>query len=442
MINYFKRLLKKVLPESFILAFWHFPKAVIAALFYNFPAQKLVVIGIAGTKGKTTTCHLISQILEGADKKVAMISTALIKIYQKEELNKIKMTTPSPFFLQKFIKKAVRAGCQYLVLETSSHALVQHRTFGIPFKIVVLTNMMPDHLEYHKTKKTYSDSHQKMFSPCLKYLILNGDDSNLALFFKMPLSSGQKIIYGLEGQKTILATDIFLNFSGSSFKVKTPKDSIQINLPLLGKFNIYNALSAIAVGFSQNINLDIIKKALSRVTGIPGRMERIDCRQNFELIVDYAHSPDSLTNLFGAVSCLKKNNVITVFGACGERDVLQRPKMGKIIDQNSDYIIVTNDDPYGENPEKIAKEVMSGIRNKRFGQNLWKILDRKSAMKKAISLAQKNDLVLILGKGAEQWQVFKDKKIPWDDRENTRKILDRIPDKITVDKKEVKLNQK
>lgn len=408
------------------MSLWHYPKAVLAALFYNFPAKKLIVIAVAGTKGKTTTSHLIVRVLETAGKKTAMISTAALKIGSREELNSVKMTTPSPFFLQKFIKKAVKAGCQYLILETSSHALIQHRAFGIPFKVVVLTNLMPDHLEYHKTAKDYQLSHQKMISPELQYLILNGDDSNLEEFLKAPLPVGQKIIYGLENKKTIFAKDIYLDLVGSSFVVETPKGSIQINLPLLGKFNIYNTLAALSVAFSQNINLETAKIALEKFRGTPGRMEKIDEGQNFEVIVDYAHSPDSLTNLFEVVFSLKKNKVIAVFGACGERDAAQRPKMAEILEQNSDYIIITNDDPYGEDPEKITQDLVSGIKNKTLGQNFWKILDRRAAIEKAVSLAQKDDLVLILGKGAEQWQIFRDKKIPWDDRQITREILHKI----------------
>jgi UDP-N-acetylmuramoyl-L-alanyl-D-glutamate--2,6-diaminopimelate ligase len=421
-----KNFIKKILPESFILSLWHYPKAVLACLCYNFPARKLTVIGVAGTKGKTTTCHLVSQILEKAGKRVAMISSAILKINQEEGLNKIKMATPPPFFLQKFIKKASQSDCQYLVLETSSHALVQHRTFGIPFKIMVLTNMMPDHLDYHKTAQAYSRSHQKMISSRVQHLILNGDDPNLKEFLKLPLFSGQKIIYSLENKKTIFAKDIYLDLVGSSFVVETPQGSIQINLPLLGKFNIYNSLAALSVAFSQNINLETAKRALEKFRGVPGRMEKIDQGQDFEVIVDYAHSPDSLTSLFEVVSSLRKKKVITVFGACGDRDEKVRPAMGQILDQNSDYIVVTNDDPYNEEPEKIAKQLLSGIKNKTFNQELWKILDRKLAIEKAISLAQKDDLVLILGKGAEQWQIFKDKKIPWDDRKVTREILQKI----------------
>ncbi len=425
MINTIKKIIRKIISEKLIIIFWHLPQSFLAALVNNFPAKKIKVIGVAGTKGKTTTAFLISQVLEGSGKKVALISTALMKIGEKEELNKVKMTTPSPFFLQKFIKKAVKANCEYLVLETSSHALMQYRTLNIPFRIAVLTNMMPDHLEYHKTKEEYSESHFKMINSKLKYLILNGDDENLSNFINQPIDFSKKIIFGLNSKKNIIAKNIILDFNGSKFNIKTPKGSTDINIPLLGKFNVYNTLAAITVGIYENLELDIIRKTLSKISGVPGRVEKINCGQNFEVIVDYAHSTDSLTNFFDGVSCFKKNKVITVFGACGDRDPNTRPLMGTIIDKNSDYIIVTNDDPFTEDPEQIANNLLTGIKKKKNNENLWKILDRKLAIKKAISLAQKDDLVLILGKGAEQWQIFNNKKIAWDDREIVRKILNK-----------------
>jgi len=421
MISKIKKIIKKFLPEFLIIFFWHLPQSFLAALINGFPARKITVIGVAGTKGKTTTCNLISQLLEGAGQKTAMISTALVKIGSKTELNNIKMTTPSPFFLQNFIRKAVKEKCQYLVLETSSHALVQHRTLTIHFKIAVLTNMMSDHLEYHKTKEDYTNAHLKMLGSHLEYLIFNDDDPNLNKFKNLPLSSAKKITYSLENKKEILATNLSLNSKGSSFQLKSPQGLIEIKTPLLGKFNIYNSLAAIATALSQDVDLEIIKKIMSQIADTPGRMERINCGQKFEVIVDYAHSVDSLKNFFELVSSLGARKIITVFGACGDRDPTVRPSMGKIVEQNSDYIIVANDDPYSEDPEKIAQGLLEGM-TKKEGR-VWKILDRREAIKKAISLAQEGDLALVLGKGSEQWQVFKTQRIPWDDRQVIREIL-------------------
>ena len=418
-----KNFLKKLIPRSLLEKFWHYPKGVLASLIYGKPAKNLKVIGVAGTKGKTTTCHLIAHILEKNQKKVALISTASLKIGKKEKLNPLKMTTPSPFFLQKFIKEAVKKGCQYLVLETSSHALSQYRTFGIPFFVVVLTNLIPDHLEYHQNPKEYQEVHFKMINKSLKYLILNKDDPNLEKFLSYPMKFGEKITFGIEKDADISGKEIFLTQEGTSFKIKTKEGSISVNLNLLGKFNVYNVLAAVAVSLSQKIDLLKIKRSLEDFKGTPGRMEIIESKKNFKVIVDYAHSPESLKNLFEAIKPIKKGKIITVFGACGERDETKRPLMGEIIDKNSDYFIVTNDDPYSEDPEKIAKELISGIKTKKLNENLFKILDRKEAIKKGISLAKEGDLVLVLGKGAEQWQVFKDKKIPWDDRKIVKEIL-------------------
>jgi len=421
-----KNFLRKILPRSFLEKFWHYPKAALAAFIYGKPAKNLKVIAVAGSKGKTTTAHLIAHLLEKAQKKVALISTASLKIGKKEKLNDLKMTTPPSFFLQKFIKEAVKEGCQYLVLEVSSHALKQFRTFAIPFETIVLTNLFPDHLEYHPSKEDYQKTHLKLINPNLKYLIFNGDDPDIKKIFSFPLKKAQKISFGLDEKNDLLAQKINLTEKGISFELKTKKGSILINSPLLGKFNLYNLLGAAAFAISQNFNLSFIKEALESFSGAPGRGEVIETQKKFKVIVDYAHSPNSLKSLFEALKPVKKRKVIVVFGACGERDPKQRPLMGEIIDKNSDYFILTNDDPYSEDPEKIAKDLLSGIKRKKLNENLFKILDRKKAIEKAISLAQENDLVLILGKGAEQWQVFKDKKIPWDDRKIVKEILQKL----------------
>lgn len=422
-ISKIKNFLKKFIPHKIIIFLWHFPQALLANLIYQFPARNLYVIGVAGSKGKTTTAILLSKILEESGKEVAMFTTALLKIKELEELNKVKFTTPSPFYLQRFIFRAKKMGCKYLVLETTSHALSQFRVFGIPFKAVLITNLVPDHLDYHKTPQNYIITHQKMISRNLEHLILNADDPNSEYFFGLPIKNAKKLFYGIENKKEVFASDIVFNQKETIFNLKIQEEQIKITLPLLGKFNLYNALSAGAGATALSINLSQIKNALENIKQIPGRLEKINCGQDFEVIVDYAHSPDSLKKLFEAVSFLKTGRVITVFGACGERDEKVRPEMGKIIDDNSDIAIITNDDPYNEEPEKIAKQVISGIKNKIFGENFFKILERREAIKKAISLAQKNDIVLILGKGAEQWQVFKDKKIPWDDRKIVKEIL-------------------
>ena len=456
-----KSILRKILPYSIIL--WtHKIRAIAAVLIYGFPARKLIVIGVAGTKGKTTTCNLIAKILEESRHKVAMFSTANLKIGKKEWLNKTKMTTPSCFFIQKFLRQAVKEKCDYAIIVTSSHGLVQHRHFGIDYKIVILTNLMPDHLDYHKTFENYRDAHLKLFTSNLETLIINKDDNCLTFFLKFPAK--EKYIFSTTNNKQLTINDqqstnklseknyilfldsYFLNNNGSSFVVNISNAgnenfrSMKINLLLRGKFNIYNALAAISVGISQGIEFEKIKFALEKVKGVPGRLEKIEInnKQSFEVIVDYAHSPDSLKSFYETVTPNAKGKIIAVLGACGDRDKSVRPILGKLAAEYADLVIITNEDPYSEKPKDIIEQVVSGVeeavKSKVKSQKskvkfkikkYFEILDRREAIEKAIDLAEENDLVLITGKGAEQWIVSGNKKIPWDDREVAMEAIKR-----------------
>lgn len=390
--------LQKFTPLGLINCFWHKPKAILTSFIFHHPAKNLINIGVLGTKGKTTTAYLMAEILNQAGLKTALISTAALKIGDKEQMNPYKMTTPSPQPLNLFIKKAKENGCQALVLEISSHAIKQSRVWGIPFKILVVTNLVPDHLEYHKNSKDYLKTHLNFLKKNKKAVIVFNQDDKCSEEIKNQFPKA-------------------LPFSLNSHlreKLKT------IKTQLLGDFNISNMLAAITAIQALNINFSVIKQVLENIRTIPGRMEFIENKLGYQIIVDYAHSPFSLIKVFQAIQSLKRGKIITVFGACGERDRNQRPMMGKILDQYSDYIIVTNDDPYSEDSEQIAQDLIKGIYSQ---DKVIKILDRKTAIQKALQIAQINDWVLILGKGAEQWQIFKDKKIPWDDRQIVKQIL-------------------
>ena len=420
--------LKKLVPHSLTNTLWHYPQAVLANQYYHFPARKLKIIGVAGTKGKSTTCHLIARILEEAGYRVAMLSTTTIKCGHEQRLNHLKMTTPSVWFLQQFLAYCVAQKMDYVVLEVSSHALKQYRTHGINFHTVLLTNLTPDHQEYHPTPLDYQETHRKLITPSLRTLILNGDDpdtTSLSLHGRGLSPVGD---VGTSGEGVLI-------FHHGNDLAKFLE---QEKLPFLAGFNIYNGLAAATVTESLSVSREVIKKALQNPGTIPGRLEEINEGQPFSIIVDYAHSPVSLKALFEVMGSRKKNNTIVVFGACGERDPKARPLMGSVLDHGADIVIVTNDDPYGENPEKIAAELMSGIKHKQYAEvplplevelpniappTLYKILDRRTAIAKALSLAQPGDLVLILGKGAEQLQVIGGRKIPWDDRVVVREIL-------------------
>ncbi len=426
MLYKFKQLLRKIIPYKFILLTHKF-RAVLAALVYGFPGKKIRAIGVAGTKGKTTTVNMIAKILEESGHKVAMLSTANFQIGEKKWLNDVKLTTTSPFYFQRFLAKAVKEKCDYVIVEISSHGLVQYRHLGVPYKTVVLTNMMSDHLDYHKTYANYKNSHYALLTKNLENLIINYDDEDLRSFLEF--EKVKKYTFSLKGYKEvsgiklIRAADMVLREKETEFNIKTDKGQMAVRSSLIGEFNIYNSLAAAAVGLAENIKPIAIKKALESIENITGRLEKIDEGPDFEVIVDYAHSPDSLKKVYEAVKPYVKNKIIAVLGGTGDRDKTYRAKMGALAEECADIVIITNEDPYSEDPEDIMDQVMSGIKNKELNKNLFRISDRKEAIKKAINMAERDDLVMITGKGAEQFMICGEKKIPWDDREIARETL-------------------
>ncbi|NOQ68232.1 UDP-N-acetylmuramoyl-L-alanyl-D-glutamate--2,6-diaminopimelate ligase [Patescibacteria group bacterium] len=426
MLYKIKQLLRKIIPYKFIL-FTHKIRAILAMVIYGFPGKKIRAIGVAGTKGKTTTVNMIAKILEEGGYKVAMLSTANFQIGEKKWLNDVKLTTTSPFYFQKFLAKAVKEKCDYVIVEISSHGLVQYRHLGVSYKTVVLTNMMSDHLDYHKTYANYKNSHYALLTRNLENLIINYDDEDLRSFLEF--EKVKKYAFSLKGYKEvsgiklIRAADMVLREKETEFNIKTDKGQMAVRSSLIGEFNIYNSLAAVAVGLAEDIKPIAIKKALESIENIPGRLEKINEGQDFEVIVDYAHSPDSLKKVYEAVKPYVKNKIIAVLGGTGDRDKTYRAKMGVLAEECADMIIITNEDPYSEDPEDIMDQVMSGIKNKELNKNLFRISDRKEAIKKAINMAERDDLVMITGKGAEQFMVCGEKKIPWDDRKVVREAL-------------------
>ena len=426
MLYKLKQILRKIIPYNFIL-FTHKMRAVLAVIIYGSPGRKIRVIGVAGTKGKTTTTNLIAKVLEAGGYKVAMLSTANFQIGDKKWLNDVKLTTTSPFYFQKFLKRAVKEKCNYIIVEISSHGLVQYRHWGVSYKTVVLTNMMSDHLDYHKTYENYKNSHNALFTKNLENIIINYDDEDLRSFLNF--KGMKKYVFSLKGYKEvndaklIRAEDMILKEEETEFNIKTNKGQLAIKLPLIGEFNIYNSLAAMAVGLAENIKPVAIKNALESIKNIPGRLEKINEGQNFDIIVDYAHSPDSLKKVYEVIKPYVKNRLIAVLGGTGDRDKTYRDRAGAIADKFADIVIITNEDPYSEDPEDIIDQVLSGIKNKELNKNLFRISDRREAIKKAIEIAESGDLVIITGKGAEQFMICGEKKIPWDDREVVKEAI-------------------
>lgn len=397
-----KDLIKKFIPP-FLISWYHFSLAFLAALLYGFPARKLKVIGVTGTNGKTTVVHLTTKILEEAGLKTAALSSIQFKINEKIWPNTLKMTMPGRFFIQKFLREAVNSDCQCAVLEVTSEGIKQYRHKFINFEAAVFTNLSPEHIEAHGGFENYKKAKGKLFEAAKNIHVINLDDENAEYFLQFPAE--KKITY------QILGNLISINgFNGYPI-------SINLQLKLLGVFNLYNAAAAIAVGLSQGVNLETCRRAAEKIEGIPGRMELV-IREPFKVFVDYAFTPNALEKVYQTLSPR-----ICVLGACGGgRDKWKRPVLGQIASKYCDEIIVTNEDPYDENPMDIIEQVASGA-----GPKAKKILDRREAIREALKLANPGDIVIITGKGCESWIcVANGKKIPWDDRETVKEEFQKL----------------
>ncbi|TET84479.1 MAG: UDP-N-acetylmuramoyl-L-alanyl-D-glutamate--2,6-diaminopimelate ligase [Candidatus Nealsonbacteria bacterium] len=402
-----KEILKKFIP-AFLLSWYHFLLAALGAILYRFPSKKIKVIGVTGTNGKTTVVNLTTKILEEAGYKVASLSSIKFKIGNKEWPNTLKMTMPGRLKLQRFLRQALNARCQYAVLEITSEGIKQHRHQFLDFDIAVFTNLTPEHIEAHGSFGKYRKAKGKLFQATKGIHIINLDDENVEYFLQFP--ANKKYTYGLNKGD--------INTKNTQFK-----------LNLIGDFNIYNALAAICVGLSQTVNLETCKKALEKVKIIPGRMEEVISKP-FKVFVDYAFTPAALEKVYQTLKTellveakVKKGTkassppedkkMICVLGACGGgRDKWKRPGLGKLAAKYCNGVIVTNEDPYDENPMEIIEQVVKGASGK-----AEKILDRREAIREALKLAQTGDTVVITGKGCEPWIcVAGGKKIPWDDK--------------------------
>ena len=425
--------MKKIIPQK-IKNIYHLLQAVLANIRFGFPSRKLKVIGVTGTDGKTTTTQMITKILEEAGKKVALASTINFKIGQKEWTNLSHFTTLSAFAVQKFIKQAVEKDCEYLVLETSSHSLDQYRVWGIDYKTAVITNITREHLDYHKTMESYRQAKRKLFNNA-EVAVVNLDMENPEKFLECnakkilgySLKKNQNKFQNLDTKpETIVAENIDLEIDKSMFAVGNQK--FTLNIP--GDFNIENALAAISVGVSENIDLEICSRGISKISNIPGRMEYISNERGLNILVDFALTPDALKKLYSLLAKIKKPEakIIAVFGACGERDRGKRPIIGEIVSQYADLVIVTNDEPYHEDPMQIIQEIVGGIKNKKEGENFFIIPDRREAIKKALHLSASGDVLAITGMGAEESMIVGDKKILWNDKkvilEELRTVID------------------
>lgn len=428
-----KRIIKKLLPRK-ILFSYHWFLAQAASIYYGLPSEKLIVIGVTGTNGKTTTVNFIGQYLEALGQKVGFISTANFKINNQEWLNDKKMTMLGRFATQKFLKDLVKAGCKYAVIESSSQGIEQYRHVGINYDVLVFTNLTPEHIEAHGGFEKYRAAKEKLFQhlgkchhkkiagkKIVKVIISNADDLETDRLRKA--KSDNFFTYGTVATADYLASKIVNQQNKLSFELK----GLTVNNNFLGQFNVYNILASITtvsiLGFDlkQIININL--------HSVPGHQEWISVGQDFLVLVDYAPEPASLKQLYGALDNLKYKKLIHVIGSCGGgRDRARQPILGKMAAEKADIVIITNEDPYNDDPEAIIANVAQGAleAGKVLNENLFKISERQQAITKAIKLAKKDDLVLITGKGAEQFIcVANEQKIPWDDRLIVKEILEK-----------------
>ncbi|MEF3354229.1 UDP-N-acetylmuramoyl-L-alanyl-D-glutamate--2,6-diaminopimelate ligase [Paenibacillus sp. GYB006] len=406
-----------------IVSSCRFAMAVFSDRFFEHPSQKLNMIGVTGTNGKTTTTYLIEQILNDAESETGLIGT--IQMRYAGQTFSMSGTTPEALDLQRSLHHMVEAGVKNCVMEVSSHALQQGRVKGTEFRTAVFTNLTQDHLDYHHTMEEYRGAKSLLFARLgngfeddlhkRKYAVLNADDAASVYFADS--TSAEVITYGIDANADVRASNIKITARGTSFHVDSFKGSTDVELRMVGKFNVYNALAAITAALLEGIELDSIKRSLEAIPGVDGRVEAVNEGQPFAVIVDYAHTPDGLENVLRTVNEFAEKEVFCVFGCGGDRDRTKRPIMGQIAAKYSDRVFVTSDNPRTENPDAILEDIKQGLIADGVPSEKYElIVDRKSAIKRAIELASPGDVVLIAGKGHETYQIIGTVKTDFDDR--------------------------
>jgi UDP-N-acetylmuramoyl-L-alanyl-D-glutamate--2,6-diaminopimelate ligase len=415
------RIIEKIIPKKLYKMgqpFYHYSLAIIGAIIYGFPARKIHVTGITGTKGKSTVSELVNAIFEEKGYKTALSNTIRFKIAESSRPNKYKMSLPGRFFIQKFLRDAVNAGCTHAVIEITSEASKQFRHKFVWLDSFIFTNLSPEHIESHGSYEKYRQAKLNIAKNLglggkkNTILVVNGDDEEHEHFYKQP--ADKKIKFSLTDVKPIDLSD--------GIKMRWKKNTIYSKLQ--GEFNAYNILAAATLSEAMGISDEIIRTAMENVNEIPGRVQKINLGQGFDVVIDYAHTPDSLEELYKAFP--KKKKICVLGNTGGGRDTWKRPVMAKIAEKYCNNIILTNEDPYDEDPEKIVDEMKSAITKK----PVIKIMDRRQAIKNAISSAEKGDVVLISGKGTDPYIMEENgKKTPWSDYGVAKEELEKILEK-------------
>ena len=401
---------------------------VVSARFGH-PARHLKVIAVTGTNGKTTTVNYINEILKQAGKKTAMFSTATIEVAGKSRRNDLNATVGSVTYMQAFFLRAKRAKVDYVVMEFPSHAIHQHKLDGVPVEMAIMTNLTQDHLDYHGTMEAYAAVKGQLFVGSPRFIVLNRDDEWFEFFDKFNASE-QKITYGKhpEAEAHIDSTKLFRKGTEAVVTIDhQTKLELATNLP--GEFNAYNMTAAAAATYMLGISLNDIVEGAANLEAVPGRFERVVEDQPYDVIVDYAHTPDGLEKLLTAAKEISKNRVILVFGACGDRDKTKRPVMGEIAANLADRIFLTDEESYNEDPIEIRKMIYEGIETVKGGaMKTTEVPERRDAIEKALSVAKKGDMVLVTGMGHEMYRIVNGERIPWNDSEVVRELLAAEPE--------------
>lgn len=399
--------------------------AILAAKFYDYPASKLRIIGITGTKGKTTTAYMIRDILLASGKKIGMIGT-IYNTYADKKMEAAR-TSPESLDLHRILKDMVDTGMEYVVMEVSSHALELFRVYGIKFEIGVFTNLAREHLDFHKDMDNYLAAKAKLFDQSI-FGVINADDIYTPKLLKKVQCKFVK--YGLDNEANISATDIRINNNYVDFKMYINKQLQTITVPIPGKYTVYNAIAAVAVTSMLGAQMEDVLKGLAFVK-VPGRSEIVQIGKSFAVLIDYAHNPSSLEAILMNTKKYVKGRVILVFGCGGNRDTTKRAKMGEIAGKYADFTIITTDNPRDEKPSKIANDIEEGIK---LTKGLYKVIEnRKAAIEFAMRIAWKNDTIILAGKGHETYQELANgKKIHLDEREIVKKAAEKMPGKDEI----------
>lgn len=385
--------------------------------FYGDACQGLRVIGVTGTNGKTTITYLVESILKQAGRSCGVVGTINSRL--GDTVWPSKNTTPGLVENFRFLSGLASQGAEACVMEVSSHGLHQGRVEGIPFAQAVLTNVTQDHLDYHQNMENYFLAKSRLFVSlsAQSTAVINGDDPYGRRLCS--LTKGRLLTYGVESPADFMAEEIRLSLSGTEFYVVTPHGRCPVKSGLIGQHNVYNILAACAVGLGEGVSWEHIRTGVESCVSVPGRMEAIRCGQPFHVFIDYAHTEDALQNVLCAIRAISRTRIILVFGCGGDRDVGKRPKMGRVASELADHVIVTNDNPRSEPPQQIIDQILSGFTHDRYRV----IQDRIAAIEAAVQAAGMGDVVLLAGKGHENYQIFKNQTVPFDEKAIVRQCL-------------------